>query len=130
MASIKPTIILVPGGWHTPDYHQPTAKLLQEYGHDVVCVELPSVGADPPLKSWDQDVVAIRHAVTSVVDAGRDVVLVSHSYGGLPAQEACRGMAKRDLQSHGKTGGVIRLVYVLQDNVRCMERHSVHVPAL
>lgn len=111
-AAAKPAIVLVPGAWHSPDAYAPMTRLLVEAGYAVNGVKLPSVGADPALQSWDEDVAAIRKALSEAVDAGRDVVVMVHSYGGLPASEAVRGLAKKDREKEGKGSGVVRLVYM------------------
>lgn len=52
----------------------------------------------------------MRRVVAAAVAAGRDVVLVVHSYGGLPAAEAVRGLGEKERVDGG--GAVVRLVYV------------------
>ncbi|KAG8964983.1 hypothetical protein FRC05_003510 [Tulasnella sp. 425] len=106
MSQTKPTIIFVPGGWHEPHVFEPVSTILQSRGYKTVLVSLPSVGASPPLDDFQPDVAAVRAAIASSVDAGSEVVLFAHSYGGIPASEAVKGLTKSDLQSQGKPGGV------------------------
>lgn len=114
MADSKPTIIFVPGAWHSPEVFSTVRTSLETHGYRTLGITLPSVGAEPPLKTWDPDVDAIRAAIQKAVDeeGGRDVVLAVHSYGGLPASEACKGFAKADREKSGSKGGVVRLVYI------------------
>ncbi|KAL3958139.1 hypothetical protein ACCO45_008717 [Purpureocillium lilacinum] len=42
----------------------------------------------------------------------RDVVLVAHSYGGIPATESTKGLSKVERQRQGKSGGLVRLAYI------------------
>lgn len=69
--------------WHTTEYLQPTVALLAEAGYTSVCVQLPSVGADPPLLTAERDVSAVRRALFEILDEKKqNVMVVMHSYGG------------------------------------------------
>jgi len=108
----KPTIVMVPGGWHKASIYSPVATLLESHGYTAICLDLPSVGADPPHTTFDGDVSAIRDCLTSLVSSGKDVVLVSHSYGGFPAGEAPQGLSKKERSAQGLEGGVVRFVVI------------------
>ena len=112
MSSSKPTILLVPGAWHSPDLYAPMTDLLVAEGYEYIGISLVSVGADPALENWDPDVELIHKTVLGVLDRGKDVVLVVHSYGGLVGSEAMKGLGKKQRESEGKKGGVVRLVYI------------------
>lgn len=112
MSSSKPTILLVPGAWHSPDLYAPMTDLLVAEGYEYIGISLASIGADPALENWDPDVELIHKTVLGVLDQGKDVVLVVHSYGGLVGSEAMKGLGKKQRESEGKKGGVVRLVYI------------------
>lgn len=112
MSSLKPTILLVPGAWHSPDLYAPMTNLLVAEGYEYIGISLTSTGADPALENWDPDVELIHKTVLGVLDQGKDVVLVVHSYGGLVGSEAMKGLGKKQRESEGKKGGVVRLVYI------------------
>ena len=38
---------------------------------------------------------------------GHDVIMISHSYGGMPASAAARGLGKADRAAEGKTTSVL-----------------------
>jgi hypothetical protein len=40
------------------------------------------------------------------------VILVSHSYSGMPASEACDGFGRKQRAAEGLSGGIVRLVYI------------------
>ncbi|KAI2636027.1 alpha/beta-hydrolase [Xylaria nigripes] len=113
----KPILVFCPGAWLTPDYLKPTADILAKSGYTSLTVSLPSVGseltpkASPPIvQGLQTDAQAVRAVVIPQLDAGNDVVLVCHSYGGVVTSEAIRGL---DRASRGaNTGAVIHLVYV------------------
>lgn len=55
MVSSKPEFIMIPGAWHGPESFGPTTALLEKAGYTVHALQLPSVGASPPLESFDPD---------------------------------------------------------------------------
>lgn len=65
-------LVLVHGAWHGAWCWQPVVERLSATGIRVIAVDLP-------FTSFEDDVTAIRDAVTG---AGTDVVLCGHSYGG------------------------------------------------
>ena len=78
-------------------------------------VNLPSAETFTHLQSFDPDVVEIRNTIYSVLSKGKDVVMLYHSYGGVPGSKALGGYMK-DLGSGGgkgkeDLGRVRRLVY-------------------
>ena len=78
------TIVLVHGAFAGALAWQEVIALLQREGYNVVAVE-------NPLLSADQDVEITRRAITAETDAGRDVVVVGHSYGGFVITGAAAG---------------------------------------
>ncbi|KAJ0123622.1 hypothetical protein J7T55_012088 [Diaporthe amygdali] len=105
------TFVFVPGAWHPASAIDPVAKPLSAAGYAVRGVDLPSVGAEPPLDGFGPDVDAISKVIAEEADKGQDVVLFMHSYGGVVGTEACRGLGGKDREAAGKKGGVIRLIY-------------------
>jgi hypothetical protein len=85
----KPTIVLLPGAWHSPAHYNKLRKELEKHGYESEAVALATVDPkDPPNTDADSDVKVISAAINKVLDAGKDVVLVTHSYSGLPGQSA------------------------------------------
>lgn len=109
----KPTILCVPGAWHTPQIYAKVLSILSNYGYPTVGLPLPSAGAEPPHANFDGDVQGIRNCLTELVEDGKDVVLVMHSYTGMPGAEAPAGLGKKERQAANLKGGVIRLVFVM-----------------
>jgi pimeloyl-ACP methyl ester carboxylesterase len=58
------------------------------------------------------DAAFIAAALAKLADDGQDIVLVAHSYGGIPATEALNGLAKGQRMEEGKEGGVVRVAYL------------------
>lgn len=78
----EPTVVLVHGAWHQPWHWHEVERGLTAQGRRVDMVDLPSCG--PDRGDLYDDSAAIRAAL----DRHTDVVLVAHSYGGIPATDA------------------------------------------
>ncbi|KAF5262503.1 hypothetical protein FOXYS1_6772 [Fusarium oxysporum] len=108
----NPTIVFAPGAWHTADCYDVVRKELHAKGWETEAVDYPSVGAEPPTKGLSDDVAAVRAVVEKLVEEGKKVMVVVHSYGGLVGAEAVKGLGLKQRAQEGKTGGVIQLVYL------------------
>jgi pimeloyl-ACP methyl ester carboxylesterase len=87
--SSKPTLLLVHGSWHGPWCWEKLTPVLERLGYPWASVALPSVGATPAtMGTMEDDARAIEAAAAEI--AG-DVVVVAHSYSGVPATEATFG---------------------------------------
>lgn len=103
----KPSIIFVPGAWHTSASFEKVVRVLTMDGYECIGLHLPSVGGNPTVKSMDPDKALIRSTVTQLVEGGKDVVMVSHSYGGVPTNSCLEGLSKTERVRDGKMGGVV-----------------------
>ena len=81
-AQLRPRIILVHGAWVGSWEFEPLVQILRERGWEVDALDLPSTGST---ESMVQDAAAITAAIDR---ADGPVVLVGHSYGGVPVTEA------------------------------------------
>jgi pimeloyl-ACP methyl ester carboxylesterase len=110
--SSRPSIVIVPGAWHSPAHYARLAALLQGSGYPCVTVALPSVSDSPPPQAFEADVSAVRNALFGFVNDGRDVIAILHSYGGIPGSEAMRGLAKTERSAAGGDGGVVGILFI------------------
>jgi pimeloyl-ACP methyl ester carboxylesterase len=106
----KPTIIIVHGAFHTPEFFTDlSSRLVSSY--QVIAPALPSTSTTPALPNFDQDVQTVREVIRHVVEAeGEDCLLVMHSYGGVVGTEAVKGLEYRGNVGVGR--GVVGLVYI------------------
>ncbi|KAF7345345.1 Alpha/beta-hydrolase [Mycena sanguinolenta] len=114
MSTPKPTIIVIPGSFSPLTPYLPIISGLQAHGYPVHGVELVTVGRREgvlPPGMYD-DAAKVAALATQLADEGKDVVLVPHSYGGLVACEAAKGLAKNIREREGKAGGIVRIVFV------------------
>ncbi|KAH7303061.1 hypothetical protein B0I35DRAFT_517527 [Stachybotrys elegans] len=86
MATEKPAVVFIGGGWHTPATYGKLVKALESAGHEVHCPHHPS------LKQ-------------KLVESGRRVVAVMHSYGGQVGTNALTGLGFDSRSKDGKSGG-------------------------
>jgi pimeloyl-ACP methyl ester carboxylesterase len=94
---MRPTVLLVPGAWHKPEHLSLLVDELSDF--DVRTVALTAAGDDPAaLGDMYSDAAAIAAAV-SAIDG--PVVVVAHSYGGIPATQALAG-----------ADNVVRIIYL------------------
>ncbi|KZL80919.1 hypothetical protein CI238_06675 [Colletotrichum incanum] len=112
MSSGLPTILFTPGAWHQPWTFDLVRDNLANRGYPTAVVALASVGSTDVNVGLDQDTEAIRAELQRLVDAGREVVLVAHSYGGIPVANAVEGLNYKDRVAQEKTGGVLMIVYM------------------
>ena len=115
MTSKKPTIVLVPSSFFPSAlvWHE-TIDILHKAGYDAIAVELPSIGppSTAPAKTMLDDAAQIHGIVEHLANNGKDVVLVTHSYGGVPGTQSVNGVSRKERSEQGKEGGVSAVVYI------------------
>lgn len=110
----NPTFVLVPGSWHTPEAYSTVVHNLESHGYPAVSVALPSNGAKPAHTNFDGDTQAIRSTLATLIEEeGKEVILVLHSYAGMPGGEAARDLGSTTRRESGLKGGIVRLVYLM-----------------
>lgn len=108
-----PTIVLVHGAWHTPPIYQSYIDALKAEGFTVYCPRLPSCSAaSPPNASLPEDTACVRDIVKPLVEAGKRVLMLLHSYGGAVGTDAVEGLAFSTRKASDQPGGVIHLLYL------------------
>ena len=111
--SDKPTILIIPGAFATPDLYDEVVNPLAAQGYSIRALHLPSVGyAQERPGTMMDDAAFIASEVSKLADEGKDVVLIAHSYGGVPATQSTKGVGKVERQSQEKKGGIVRLAYM------------------
>ena len=114
ISSRKPTIVFVPGAFHTPEHFRPMSTLLEASSYQTITVALPSIGARASSASYRDDVHAIRSTLQELVeDEGKDVLLAVHSYGAVPGCQTVGGLEKNARMKEGKKGGVVHVLFMV-----------------
>ena len=115
MATEKPIIVLIHGAWQTAAQWQPLAEVLITNGFTVLQPQNASSGTDAAAirgKTYRDDVEVIRFALESHLATGKEIVLVCHSYGGVPASAAAEGYQVHKRRALGLSGGIKHVVYL------------------
>ncbi|KAI0010037.1 Alpha/beta hydrolase fold-1 [Xylariaceae sp. FL0662B] len=112
MASAKPVILIVTGAWHLPSSYDLVKSKLEALGYEVLCPKLRTAGAGIHGVTYQADVDLIREIAVPLFDQGKEVVLVAHSYGGIPASIATDGLGVEDRAKQGRKGGFRRIIFI------------------
>ena len=112
MTSEKPTILLAHGAWHPPHLYDPLKQALAKHGYTLAVPALPTMGVDATGIGWDADVKALLEHAEPLFAQGKEVVLVAHSYGGIPACVATRGNEVAERAKAGLPGGFRRVIFL------------------
>jgi pimeloyl-ACP methyl ester carboxylesterase len=95
MERMTSTFVLVPGAWHGGWAWHPVAQRLQAAGSDAVALTMPGLAAGD-----DRTGLRLEDAVSYLVSEIErrdltDVVLVGHSWGGIPITAAAHRLPER-----------------------------------
>ncbi|MCJ1437157.1 hypothetical protein MMC27_006542 [Xylographa pallens] len=109
-------VVLVHGGWVGPEVFSLIKPRLEKAGYFVLTPSLPSSGHRPALPSFDDDVAAVRCAIKTLIDTGKRIVLVMHSYGAVPGCEALKGLGAghetTTRTDRDEKGYIVKLVFI------------------
>ena len=110
----NPTVVLVPGAWHSPEHYFRLVNLLKRSGYDTISRRNPSCDSrNPNAESAANDAAFIRNKVLMpLLDAGKTDILAMHSYGGLPGAAAAKGLSQPERIAARKPGGIIGLIFI------------------
>ncbi|KAL8375644.1 hypothetical protein RB595_006972 [Gaeumannomyces hyphopodioides] len=103
---------LTPGAWHGPWAFDLIRAELEARGYTTSASTLPSVGTTNPSQALNADVAAVRADVERLVDAGKEVVLVGHSYGGAVMGSAVEGLGAHQRKAAGHEGGIVSQIWM------------------
>jgi pimeloyl-ACP methyl ester carboxylesterase len=111
-SATPPVIVIVPGAFGTPQGFARLLPYLTKAGYATHPGAYPSCNPSDPaqVSSSAQDIAFLRDTVLLPLlnEHGKDVVIVAHSYGGVVAGGAAKGLAK----GTSRQTGVLGLVYV------------------
>lgn len=110
MAATVPKLVFVHGAWHpSSTWDKVRAELEQEF--ETIAPQLISVGDDPTMNSQD-DAAQLSMVMHTLAKQGRDIVVVTHSYGAIPTGDAIYKLSKRGREAAGQIGGVVAQVHI------------------
>ncbi|KUJ07585.1 alpha/beta-hydrolase [Mollisia scopiformis] len=113
MTSTKATLVLVGGGWHVPASYSKLTNALKSAGYEIHVPSLPSTNQTrPPNADLFTDTTVVREYVERLVDAGRIVVVIMHSYDGQVGTNALHGLGQNTRSQKGLIGGISYFIYM------------------
>jgi alpha-beta hydrolase superfamily lysophospholipase len=112
MTSQKPTILIVHGAWHYPSHYSPLMNELEALNYTVPCPQPRTLGSDTHGRTPADEIVLIRQMASDMFEKGHEVVLVGHSYGGIPACAATEGFTTQQRAAQGSSGEFKAIVFL------------------
>ena len=113
---MRPAVIIAHGSWHAPEHYQEVVDYLQHNGlEDVHCPQLPSQTSTitaPSTANLEHDTIVLRETIQPLVDQGRYVIVLMHSYGGIAGGNSLDGFLPPQRTAPKQKGGVVHLVYM------------------
>lgn len=112
--SEKPVIAIVQGAWHRASHYKGLVQSLTNKGFTVLQPNNVTAGNDENIKGKTHidDVRTIRESLQPALDAGKRIVLICHSYGGIPGSAAVEGYQVHERQAKGLSGGISHVIYI------------------
>jgi pimeloyl-ACP methyl ester carboxylesterase len=113
MATTKPTIVFILGGFSLPSHYAKLTAALTSAGFETHCPPLPSAEQiSPPVANLTTDSALIRAFVLDLLNAGKTVVVMMHSYGGQVGTNCLSDLSLSTRSAAGLPGGVSLLIYM------------------
>ncbi|EJT69609.1 hypothetical protein GGTG_13225 [Gaeumannomyces tritici R3-111a-1] len=109
---MKPAFVIVHGLTFPPPTFDRLRNALEGAGYDVAIPRMPSVGEGVIGATMATEVAAVRAAMAPALEAGKDIVLMGHSYGGIIITPTALGYTKTEREAQGLEGGVKAVVYL------------------
>lgn len=114
----KPSILFFPGSYCLLSLYQPLFDAVTEAGYEIKGIHPPTVGPSSrqgyayAAPSIYDDAAVLAQEVETLADEGKDVIIIGHSYGGVPMTQASKGLGKEERRALSKPGGIVRLGYM------------------
>lgn len=110
----RPTLIFVHGAWHTPEFWKLVIPDLEADGHRCVHPQLIFCGTEHPIDSIKPAIEQVQSLISAEVSSGRDVILITHSFGGSVGSSAVKGLTRKDPSNltSSSTGRVVGLIQI------------------
>ena len=111
---MAPTVVLVPASFTPPEVYSGFVSVMQKHGLETVVVSLPSVGSredDRAPGTMSDDAAEIARVTAGLYDdqGKEEVVLLTHSYGGIPASESMKFLSTKNRRGRK---GIDRIIYL------------------
>ncbi|KAL9561043.1 hypothetical protein ACKAV7_014784 [Fusarium commune] len=101
---VTPTVVIVPGSFAPSKHYRVFTESLERHGIDSRVIDTPSVGkrGNIPPATMSDDADEITNVVSKLLDEGKEVVLMTHSYGGIPGTQSLSELSRKSREAEGK----------------------------
>ncbi|KAM0448886.1 hypothetical protein ACHAO4_008111 [Trichoderma viride] len=106
----RPHVLIIPGAWHPASTMASFASALEEAGFPATVVPTRSVGTRDVTVQDDE--AQAKALLQPLLDEGKDVIVLGHSYGGFVITGLIAGLDKRSREAQGLSGGILGVVYL------------------
>ncbi len=125
---MKPTILLVHGALHDQGTWSLVTPKLSAFSYPNVTISLRTSKPSVPDLTPHDDVVAIHDVMLPLLDEGKEVVIIAHSYGAVPGLMSIEDNSIIERKEKGLKGGVksimfISSVLISEKGKTCAETH-------
>jgi hypothetical protein len=123
MVTTKPTIVFFAGAFADPSCFDRITPLFHKAGYPTAYAYVPSLNpTNAKTVTCSQDIEATRKSslLPLIETEQKDVIIFTHSYGGVVGGGAAAGLSKQARAAEGKKGGVLGLVYLV-GNIVCKD---------
>jgi hypothetical protein len=116
---MRPTLVISGGCWCPPAIYDPIATILRAAGYEVHVLDhktnqvATTLIKDELEPTYADDVAQVRALYTELIERqGKEVLLVTHCYGAIPALDASEGFSRTERRSCDgkKRGGIAGMV--------------------
>jgi len=112
-STTKPTFVLVPGVLHTPAHFQTLVEFLHAKGYPTETVSHPTIGPLAATAAPNSDAANLRRVLERLInDQQKDVILLCHSYGGIPGSQSVVGLERSARAKAGQKGGILKVIFL------------------
>ncbi|RGP77253.1 hypothetical protein FLONG3_4768 [Fusarium longipes] len=110
----SPTLVIVPGSFGPAKMYDVFVETLNRHDIKSVVISTPSVGRkqNRPPATMSDDAEEISNVVSKLLDQGDQVVMMTHSYGGIPGTQSLKTISRKAREAEGKQGGVDKIIYL------------------
>jgi pimeloyl-ACP methyl ester carboxylesterase len=111
--SEKPTILFFAGAFADPSCFDTISVYFNRVGYPTAYAHVLSLNPSDPTISTSADADHTRdNYLSPLLEEGKDIIIFTHSYGGVVAGQAAAGHSKTARAAEGKKGGVVGLLYL------------------
>jgi hypothetical protein len=103
--------VLCPRAWYPTFTIDILVSKLTAKRFKCLVVKFPSIYSQLPVLITEPDIADVRHVIIPELDARKNVVVIVHSWAGLPVNSALYGFSKLEREKQSKPGAVLKIIY-------------------